>query len=85
MAFPVNNKVLFQEVTAPDSLKEDPHLEEVTISINNDKNKPLFIRNVYILPASSFNQGYIPPVDNLTDGLGDSTLILSNINAHHSM
>ena len=85
VAFLVYNKVLFQEVTAPDSLKDDPHLDEVTISINNDKNKPLFIRNVYIPPASSCNQGYIPPVEKLTDGLGDSTLILGDINAHHSM
>ena len=83
VAFLVHNSIRFQKVESPNSLKDDLHLEELTIKIIS-KN-PVFIRNIYIPPASSCNTGYSPPVRNLTDGLGDTQLILGDFNAHHHL
>ena len=85
VAFLVHQDVPFQDVTSPNSLKDDPHLEELTIKLNSTRNDPLYIRNIYIPPASSCRQGYEPPLDNITDGLGDSLLLLGDVNAHHSL
>ena len=85
VAFLVSHDVPFQVVTTPNTLENDPHLEEITISVTSNKKDPLNIRNVYIPPASSCGQGYQAPIDKLTDGLGDSTLILGDVNAHHQL
>lgn len=82
LLFFVHHTVPFQKLDTPTSLKEDKHLEEITIQINSDDN-PLKIRNVYIPPASSCSPGYEPPIQNLKDGLGDLSLILGDVNAHH--
>ena len=50
-----------------------------------DNNKPLHIRNVYILPASSCSPGYIASISKLSDGLATNSLIISNFNAHHDL
>ena len=60
-------------------------MEELTIKIKSNKNNPLFIRNIYIPPASSCNQGYIAPADKLAEGLNDNSLILGDPNAHHNL
>ena len=62
--------------------KNDPHLEEVTISITMD-NTEFLITNVYIPPASSCNGRYSPPIDHLLTGT--DSLVLGDFNAHHSL
>ena len=62
--------------------KNDPHLEELTISIAMD-NTELLITNVYIPPASSCNGRYSPPLDHLLTGT--DSLVLGDFNAHHSL
>ena len=84
VAILIKKDIPFQKVKTPNSLV-DNHLEEITISINNDRGSSLFIRNVYIPPASSCSPGYIPPVDQLSAGLGDTYLILGDVNAHHTL
>ena len=43
------------------------------------------IRNIYIPPASSCNQGYVPPISSLMDGLGDTSLVMGDLNAHNPL
>ena len=62
--------------------KNDPHLEELTISIAMD-NTELLITNVYIPPASSCNGRYSPQIDHLLTGT--DSLVLGDFNAHHSL
>ena len=62
--------------------KNDPHLEELTISIAMD-NTELLITNVYIPPASSCNGCYSPPLDHMLTGR--DSLVLVDCNAHHSL
>ena len=62
--------------------KNDPHLEERTISIAMD-NTELLITNVYIPPASSCNDRYSPPIDHVLTGT--YSLVLGYFNAHHSL
>ena len=63
--------------------KNDPHLEELTISIAMD-NTELLITNVYIPPSSSCNGCCSSPLDHhmLT---GTDSLVLGGFNAHHSL
>ena len=62
--------------------KNDPHLEELTISIAMN-NTELLITNVYIPSASSCNGRYSPPIDHLLTGT--DSLVLGDFNAHHSL
>ena len=62
--------------------KNDPHLEELTISIAMD-NTELLITNVYIHLASSCNGRYSPPIAHLLTGT--DSLVLGDFNAHHSL
>jgi len=61
--------------------QQDPHLEELTISIAMD-NTELLISNVYIPPVSSCNSGYTPSWGHLLTG--NDSLVLGDFNAHHS-
>ena len=85
LAFLVHETVLFEKVTSPLSLSSDPHLEELTILISQ-QDTPLMIRNIYIPPVSSCTTpDYRPPINSITDGLGDSALVLGDFNGHHHL
>ena len=45
----------------------------------------MMIRNIYIPPDSSCEQGYAPSIPNLNNGLSDTFLLLGDINAHNAM
>ena len=62
--------------------KNDPHLEELPISIAMD-NTEFLITNVYIPQASSCNGRYSPPINHLLTG--PDSLVLGDFNAHHSL
>ena len=62
--------------------KNDPHLEELTISIAMD-NTELLITNVYIPRASSCHGCYSTPLDHMLTGT--DSLVLGDFNAHHSL
>ena len=69
--FLIHNSVSFTRKSPSTTSKNDPHLEELTISIAMD-NTDLLITNVYIPPASSCNGRYSPPIDHFltsTDSL----------------
>ena len=83
-AFLVHKDVPFQEVTSPATLKDDAHIETLTIKITSNSS-PVYIRNVYISPASSCSQGYVAPIKHLADGLSDDYLILGDLNAHNEL
>ena len=78
----IHNSVSFNPKPQSTTSKNDPHLEELTISIAMD-NTELLITNVYIPTASSCNGRYSPPIDHLLTG-GDS-LVLGDFSAHHSL
>ena len=80
----VHSSIPFKVIDSPNPLKDDDFIEEVTISLQH-KDGPLLIRNTYIPPASSCNQGYAAPVAHLADGLGDTFLLLGDLNGHHHM
>ena len=84
VAFLVRHNIPFQRESTPNQLNDNV-LELLTISVNNDNDSPLFLRNVYIPPASSCAPGYSPPLANLTNGLGNTFLILGDFNAHHHL
>ena len=67
--------------TVSTTSKNDPHLEELTIS-NAMDNTELLITNVYIPPASSWNGRYLPPIDHLLTGTDSQ--VLGDFNAHPS-
>ena len=78
----IHNSVSFTRKSLCTTSKNDPHLEELTISISMD-NTELLITNVYIPPASSCNGRYSPPIDHLlTD---TDSQVLEDFNAHHSL
>ena len=83
LAFLVHNLVPFQKVSSPANLKNDQHIEELTISINGN-NTQLMIRNIYIPPSSSCSSNYRAPSYNILEGLNDTSIILGDMNAHHS-
>ena len=82
MLFFIHNSVSFTRKPLSTMSKNDPHLEELTISIAMD-NTELLITNVYIPPASSCNGHYSPPLDHLLTGT--DSLVLGDFNAHHSL
>ena len=75
LLFFIHNSVSFTRKSLSTTSKNDPHLEELTISIAMD-NTELLITNVYIPPASSCNGRYSPPIDHLLTGT--FTLALRN-------
>ena len=83
VAFLVHESVPFQLVDSPATLVADPHIEELTIKINSNNNNPLFIRNLYIPPASSCDTpNYSPVISNLADGIDGNYMLLGDFNAH---
>ena len=82
LLFFIHNLVSFTCKPLLTTSKNDPHLEELTISIAMD-NTELLITNVYIPPASSCNGRYSPPIDYLLTGT--DSLVLGDFNAHHSL
>ena len=82
LLFLIHNSVSFTRKPLSTMSKNDPHLEELTISIAMD-NTELLITNVYIPPASSCNGRYSPPLDHLLTGT--DSLVLGDFNAHHSL
>ncbi len=84
LAFLVHKDVSFTLEKTPRTLEQDPHLESMTISITS-KDSPLYVRNVYIPPQSSCTSGYVPPLDDLFQDLGESYYIIGDLNAHHEL
>ena len=82
LLFFIHNTVSFTRKPMSTTSKNDPHLEELTISIAMD-NIELLITNVYIPPASSCNGRYSPQIDHLLTGT--DSLVLGDFNAHHSL
>ena len=82
LLFFIHNSVSFTRKPLSTMSKNDPHLEELTITIAMD-NTELLITNVYIPPASSCNGRYSPPLDHLLTGT--DSLVLGDFNAHHSL
>ena len=78
----IHNSVSFTRKPLSTTSKNDPHLEELTISISMD-NTELLITNVYMPTASSCNGHYSPPIDHLLTGT--DSLVLGDVNAHHSL
>ena len=81
LAFLVHKSVPF------DNIKQkifDEHTEELTIAIKS-KDSSLYIRNIYIPPASSCPSGYTPPYKEIFENLGDTALVLGDFNAHHEL
>ena len=72
----IHNSVSFTRKSLSTTSKNDPHLEELTISIAMDNT------NVYIPSASSCNGRY-SPIDHLLTGT--DSLVLGDFNAHHSL
>ena len=81
LLFFIHNSVNFTRKPLSTTSKNDPHLEELTISIIMDNTEVLII-NVYISPASSCNGRYSQPIDHLLTGT--DSLVLGDFNAHHS-
>ena len=82
LLFFIHNTVSFTRKPMSTTSKNDPHLEELTISIVMD-NTELLITNVYIPPASSCNGRYSLQIDHLLTGT--DSLVLGDFNAHHSL
>ena len=82
LLFVIHNPVSFTHKPLSTMSKNDPHLEERTISIDMD-NTELLITNVYTPPPSSCNGRYSPLIDHLLTGT--DSLVLGDFNAHHSL
>ena len=82
LLFFIHNSVSFSRKPLSTTSKNDPHLEELTISIAIDTAE-LLITNVYIPPASSCNGCYLPPLYHMLTGT--DSLVLGDFNAHHSL
>ena len=85
LAFLVHKDLNFSIEPTPRILEQDPFLESLTIRIPGIDKKHLYIRNVYIPPHSSCNSQYSPPLDHLFDDLGESYMILGDVNAHNQL
>ena len=84
LAFLVHESIDFNQEPTPPSLDTDPHLESLTITIPGTESN-LQIRNIYIPPNSSCQQQYTAPLDKIFDNLNETSLIIGDINAHHSL
>ena len=82
LLFFIHNSVSFTRKSLSTTSKNDPHLEELPISIFMD-NTEVLITNVYTSLASSCNGRYSPPIDHLLTGT--NSLVLGDFNAHHSL
>ena len=82
LLFVVHNSVSFTRKSVSTTSKNDPHLEELTISIAMD-NTELLITNVYIPPTNSCNGRYSPPIGHLLTGT--DSLVLGDFKDHHSL
>ena len=84
VAFLVHDSVPFKIHASPDNITKDPHVEEISITINGEKSPNLTIRNVYIPPASSCSTpGWSPNLPSLSHNLPEPFLILGDFNCHH--
>ena len=82
LLFYIHNSVSFTRKPLSTTSENDPHLEELNISIVM-YNTELLITNVYIPLASSCNGCYSPPLDHMLTGT--DSLVLGDFNAHHSL
>ena len=88
VAFLVHKDINFTLESTPPILDQDSHLESITISVSGvtiNNQDQLYIRNIYIPPQSSCSQGYSPPLNNLYDNLGESSIVIGDANAHHEL
>ncbi|MCP3662402.1 MAG: hypothetical protein GY696_07890, partial [Gammaproteobacteria bacterium] len=83
LAFLIHESINFQTVPNPPRLNNDPHIETDTINIPG-KGNSLTIRNVYIPPQSSCVGQYTPAIEDLLDDLPETSLIIGDLNAHHT-
>ena len=84
LAFIIHQDIHFQVEPTPASLENDEFIESLTISIPSNNNR-LMIRNVYIPPQSSCNPQYRPNILALTENLNDTSTIVGDLNAHHTL
>ena len=85
LGFLVHKDVSFTLLKTPAILERDPHLETLSISITGEES-PLNIRNVYLPPVSSCSTpNYVPPLNELTSGLGENYYVLGDVNAHNTL
>ena len=82
LLFFIHKSVSFTRKPLSTTSKNDPYLEELTISIAMD-NTELLITKVYIPPASSCNGRYSPPLGHLLTGT--DSLVLGDFNTQHSL
>ena len=84
LIFLIHDSVPFREIKQPNNIKNDPHIEELSIAIISGSKEPdLHIRNVYVPPTSSCSQGYMPNFKLLSEDLPEPFLIIGDVNAHH--
>jgi len=83
LAFLIHEDINFHSNQTPANLVNDPHIESQTITIPS-KSFNLQIRNIYIPPTSCCAQGYEPHIDSLFEDLNATSLIVGDVNAHHS-
>ena len=83
LAFLVHETIPFQVIPTPANLKNDPHTEELSISIPGQE-QDHHIRNIYIPPVSSCTNGYIPPMDTVLN-INESGLVVGDFNGHNKL
>ena len=79
LLFFIHNSLSFTRKPLSTTSKNDPHLEELTISMAMD-NIEFLNTNMYILPANSCNGCYSPPLDHMMtdiDSLARGSLMLT--------
>ena len=83
LAFLVHNDINFYSNPTPANLINDPHIETQTITIPG-KDFNLQIRNTYIPPTASCSALYSPNIDALFEDLNETSILIGDVNAHHS-
>ena len=80
----IKDTITFVDNTADLPQSDDPHMKQLGISITMPNRQQLHIHNIHIPPRSSCSAGHNTSIAHLLSN-DEMSLIVGDINAHHSM
>ena len=84
LAFLIREDITFHNIATPAVIESNPNVEHQSIAIKG-RTEDLILRNIYIPPASSCQQGHNLPFQEILNTNTDNVIIGGDFNAHHSL
>ena len=84
LAFLIKDNITFHNLNTPATIKNDPNVEFQSISIHGQQYN-LVLKNIYIPPTTSCQNGHNLPLQEILSSNADSnTIVGGDFNAHHA-